>query len=177
MKSLVAALIVLSVSVGGCSSPRDLPPEQQPARFVDDTEKNRRARELDGFVRTNVTSVGIRSLGYLPVRGYDFEAQVRSFAQRIGAAYVGPISSAAFPPDFFIAYDVEVERDLSRRHRNLTLSANLVRTVAQENGQGIVGVSKQAGRCILENDSIVLYSCEELPGLMAEAALYSFAHP
>lgn len=170
---------VTLLSLIGCSSPRDLPPEQQPSRFIEDTEKNRRARELDQFVRANITSVGIRSLGYLSIRGHDFEPQVRRLAQRLGAAYVGPISDADFPPDFFVAYDVDFEgsRTGSSNFKNLTLTANLVQTVAQEQGQRIVGISKQAGPCIVTGDSVRLYTCDELPGMMAEAALYSFAHP
>jgi hypothetical protein len=174
--AIILSLILLLV---GCSSPRDLPPEQQPARFIDDTEKNRRARDLDKFVRANVTSVGIRSLGYASARSIDFEQQTRQFASRMGVAYVGSISTAQFSPDFFIFFEVSSEptRGSTRTHRELTLVANLVRTVAEEQGQKVVAVSKQTGRCAIKGPNRVLFTCDELPEMMAEAALYSFAHP
>lgn len=173
---LCATLPVVLLTVA-CSNPHDLPPDQQPARYISDTEKNRRAREINSFVQKNVSSVGIRSIGYASTRRYDFESSVRRFASRMGAAYVGPIAKANFSPDFYIYFEVDKERSRDRNYATFTITASFIKAVAEEQGQKILAVSEETGRCIEVGFSAVLFSCEELPPMMAEAALYSFIHP
>lgn len=159
---LTIALLLVVVLVLGCGGTA-IAPQDRLALFIDDAEKDRRARDLVRFLRDE-RRASILSVSHVGPTGYRLKAVVERFANRAAIRY------DAQSYDFIFKFDVKFEPAVAMG-RKAVVSTTLIRGVSQRQGFEPYLISRQAMRC--SSDS----RCGDHVEHLAEASLYSFIHP
>lgn len=162
---LIMALMVTAVLAAGCTN---TPPEETLSFWIDDAEKNRRARDLVRSIRDE-RFASILSVSHIGPSQYKLQEVVEEFGRRAAVRY----DSDSY--DFIILFDVKVERGIGP-WRDINVTTTLIRSVSEQNGSEPFFIAKEYGSCSVDPKNQIR-PCKGHVERLAESTLYSFIHP
>jgi len=145
------------------------PAHDLPSYWIDDAEKNRRARELVDYIRQRYGSDAFLTVSQLGPQQYAFKDVVERFGRRAAIIYNERY------PDFIIVFYVDIERGIGP-WRDIEVQATLIRSVSERDGSEPILISEDTGSCSVDPKN-KLRPCDGHVERLAESTLYSFIHP